>query len=84
MPTKKPPKPSAATALKASASRETVRPPRRAAGGEHHARERAAIPASWSAAGDSPPATPTIRGSAAAPLAEIGEITLIVPIARAR
>ena len=42
------------------------------------------MPANWSASGRSPVAMPTISGSTAAPLAEIGEITLIVPIARAR
>ncbi len=42
------------------------------------------MPAYWSASRRSPVATPTITGSTAAPLAEIGEITLIVPIASAR
>ena len=42
------------------------------------------MPAYWSAPGRSPVATPTITGSIAAPPAETGEMTLIVPIASAR
>jgi hypothetical protein len=44
----------------------------------------ATIPITTRTPGRSPVATPTTTGMAAAPLAEIGEITLIVPIASAR
>ena len=87
MPTKKPPNPSAATALSASASRGAPV----VAGSEGWTRvarktpaSAAAIPANWSPSGRSPVAIATITGTAAAPLAETGETTLIVPIASAR
>ena len=86
MPTKKPPKPSAATALSARAS--PGRPPPAAEPWTRVARKTpakaAAIPANCSPSGRSPVAIATITGTAAAPLAETGEMTLIVPIASAR